>query len=74
MVMEVIALSKTIKGVDVLKDINVRLESGNIYGVVGRNGSGKTMFLRALAGLIVPTTGEIHICLLYTSPSPRDTR
>lgn len=61
MVMEVIALSKTIKGVDVLKDINVRLESGNIYGVVGRNGSGKTMFLRALAGLIVPTTGEIHI-------------
>jgi len=60
MVMEVIALSKTIKG-DVLKDINVRLESGNIYGVVGRNGSGKTMFLRALAGLIVPTTGEIHI-------------
>ena len=52
MVMEVIALSKTIKGVDVLKDINVRLESGNIYGVVGRNGSGKTMFLRALAGLI----------------------
>ena len=63
MVMEVIALSKTIKGVDVLKDINVRLESGNIYGVVGRNGSGKTMFLRALAGLIVPTTGEIHIDL-----------
>lgn len=60
MVMEVIALSKTIKGVDVLKDINVRLESGNIYGVVGRNGSGKTMFLRALAGLIVPTTGEIN--------------
>ena len=61
MVMEVIALSKTIKGVDVLKDINVRLESGNIYGVVCSNGSGKTMFLRALAGLIVPTTGEIHI-------------
>lgn len=52
-------LTKTIRKKTVLHDINITFESGNIYGLYGRNGCGKTMLLRALCGLIYPTEGEI---------------
>ncbi|MDR1068427.1 MAG: ABC transporter ATP-binding protein [Clostridiales Family XIII bacterium] len=57
---DLIGVSKMIKGSAVLQDINLRMEGGKIYGLVGRNGSGKTMLLRMLAGLIRPTAGKIH--------------
>lgn len=58
---EITNLSKTIKGIEVLKGINLSLERGNIYGFFGRNGSGKTMLFRAIAGLIIPTEGEVKV-------------
>lgn len=58
---EVENLSKTIKENVILNNINLRLEKGKIYGFFGRNGSGKTMFFRALAGLIRPTSGKVYI-------------
>lgn len=45
----------------VLKDVDMTLESGKIYGLQGRNGSGKTMLLRTLCGLILPTEGQVII-------------
>jgi len=45
----------------VLTDINLELESGKIYGFVGKNGSGKTMLMRAICGLILPTMGYVEI-------------
>lgn len=54
-------LSKEIKGKYVLNNINLSFERGKIYGLYGRNGSGKTMLLRALAGLLIPTGGEIDM-------------
>ena len=54
-------VTKTLKNRKVLKDITARFESGKIYGIYGRNGSGKTMLLRAIAGLIYPEEGEICI-------------
>ena len=51
--------SKTIRGAEVLKDVNLRLTGGTIYGLRGPNGSGKTMLLRLMAGLIRPTTGRV---------------
>lgn len=54
-------LSKEIKGKYILNDVNLSFEQGKIYGLYGRNGSGKTMLLRALAGLLIPTEGEIDI-------------
>lgn len=54
-------LTKTIRGVTVLEDVNLRLKSGRIYGLQGKNGSGKTMLMRALCGLILPTKGSISI-------------
>ena len=51
--------SKTIRGAEVLKDVNLRLTGGTIYGLRGPNGSGKTMLLRLMAGLIRPNTGRV---------------
>ena len=45
----------------VLKNISYVFESGTIYGLSGRNGSGKTMLLRTISGLILPTSGKITI-------------
>ena len=61
MIIKIEDLSKSIKGVNVLEHINLELSSGSIYGVVGQNGSGKTMLLRAIAGLIQPTSGRVYI-------------
>ena len=53
-------VSKAIKGVEVLHDLNYTFLSGKIYGIQGKNGSGKTMLLRAAAGLIRPTSGYVE--------------
>lgn len=55
------AYSKTIKDKLVLDNISLTLNAGKVYKLCGTNGSGKTMLLRALAGLIYPTEGELHI-------------
>lgn len=54
-------VSKKIKGKTVLEDINMFFETGTVYGLVGENGSGKTMLLRLMAGLIHPDSGSIII-------------
>ena len=43
----------------VFKNINVNLEEGKIYSILGHSGSGKTTFLSLLGGLDTPTEGEI---------------
>lgn len=56
---EVNRASKTIKKVQVLEDVCLRLESGTVYGIEGPNGSGKTMLMRAILGLIHLDSGNI---------------
>ena len=51
-------LSKTIKNNKILDNVNLTFESGHVYGLVGRNGSGKTMLLRAICGLIFSDSGQ----------------
>ncbi|MGI6744665.1 MAG: putative ABC transporter ATP-binding protein YxlF [Firmicutes bacterium ADurb.Bin300] len=58
---EVINASKTLCGKQVLKDVNFKMEKGVIYGLEGVNGSGKTMLLRLLCGLILPTSGKVMV-------------
>ena len=57
--LELIDVSKRIKGNSILSEVNLRLSSGKIYGFVGANGSGKTMLFRAISGLMQITAGEI---------------
>lgn len=61
MKVEVKDYSKIIKGKTILDHVNYSFTGGKIYGLYGRNGSGKTMLMRAIAGLIYPTQGQILI-------------
>ncbi|WNF34066.1 ABC transporter ATP-binding protein [Aeribacillus composti] len=44
-----------------LKNVSYTFKPGQVYGLFGKNGSGKTMLLRTLAGLVIPTEGEVII-------------
>lgn len=54
-------LSKQIKGALILDKVSITLTSGKIYGLRGKNGSGKTMLMRAMAGLLIPDAGFVII-------------
>ena len=54
-------LTKKIGNEEVLKDININLNCGKIYGFVGRNGSGKSILFKTLCGFITPTEGEVKV-------------
>ena len=60
-VVEISNLTKDIKGTKVLNKVNLQLESGKAYGIVGRNGSGKSMLFKAICGLINTTEGSINV-------------
>ena len=57
--LEIENLTKTFGTQTVISDISMTLVSGKIYGLVGRNGSGKTMLMRVIAGLVSPSTGKL---------------
>lgn len=52
---------KSIKSRPILNNVSYNFEYGKIYGIYGHNGSGKTMLLRAIAGLLVPESGSVVI-------------
>lgn len=54
-------VGKKFKDTWVLQDITLSFDSGKIYGLVGRNGSGKTMIMKLISGMTVPTTGTITV-------------
>lgn len=54
-------VSKSFGNQQVLTDISFSMEKGKIYGLIGRNGSGKTVLLKCICGFLTPTAGEIRI-------------
>lgn len=60
-VIEVSHVYKRFKGVEVLKDVSLHCESGKIYGVVGHNGSGKTVLFKSICGFFKCEEGEISV-------------
>lgn len=54
-------VSKNIKKLPIITNVSLHLESGKIYGLRGKNGAGKTMLLRLICGLALPTSGKITI-------------
>lgn len=55
-------LTKRYKTKEVLKQIDLTLESGHIIGVLGPNGSGKTTLIKLINGLLTPSEGELLFC------------
>lgn len=51
----------TIKKTEILKSISVVFERGKIHGIIGRNGSGKTMLMKCICGFVRPTDGKIFV-------------
>ena len=54
-------LSKTFKENMVLKDISLEMESGKIYGIIGRNGSGKTVLFKCICGFVIPDNHSVYV-------------
>ena len=61
MEIKLISYNKKIKEDSVLKDINYTFKQGNIYGLIGKNGSGKTMLLKAMSGFLRPSNGKVIV-------------
>lgn len=51
----------TLGKTEILKNIDASFEEGKIHGLIGRNGSGKTMLMKCICGFIKPTSGEIFV-------------
>lgn len=58
---EIKDLSLVIKQTEILKNINITFEQSQIHGLIGRNGSGKTMLMKCICGFVKPTNGEIFV-------------
>ena len=61
---DVVKVSKVTKSFGketVLEEIDLTLEAGKIYGIVGRNGSGKTVLMKCILGFMTPTKGKVMV-------------
>ena len=55
------ALEKKFRGKRALRDLNLTVGRGEIYGFIGKNGSGKSTTMKIVAGLMPATAGEVHV-------------
>lgn len=60
-VVKIKSLNKKIGNKIILDNINLNIERGLIYGIIGKNGSGKSMLFKSICGLVKPTNGEIFV-------------
>lgn len=58
---EVKKVDLTLQKNEILKSVSVNFERGKIHGLIGRNGSGKTMLMKCICGFVKPTSGEIYV-------------
>ena len=61
MVIEIKNVSLKIKENRILENVSLQCEKGEISGIIGRNGSGKTMLMKCICGFVHPTHGEIQV-------------
>ncbi len=58
---EVKNVSLTLQKNPILNGININFERGKIHGLIGRNGSGKTMLMKCICGFVKPTAGMVFV-------------
>ena len=59
---EVRGFGKSYRGTDAVESLSFEVQGGQILGLLGPNGAGKTTTLRALAGILPPSAGQIAVC------------
>jgi ABC-2 type transport system ATP-binding protein len=60
-ILKTINLTKKYKDKFAINQVNLTVEKGDIFGLIGQNGAGKTTFMRIIMGLTVPDSGEVHL-------------
>jgi branched-chain amino acid transport system permease protein len=60
-VLEAVEVGKRFGGVHALRNVSLQLREGDVVGLIGPNGSGKTTFLNCLSGVFPPTTGRVAL-------------
>lgn len=58
---KVIDVCKTLEGQEILKNINLEFDSSKIHGIIGRNGSGKTVLIKCICGFMPVSSGSILV-------------
>ncbi len=77
MKLEIKNITKKFDNVEILKNVNLTMTDGHIYGFIGRNGSGKSVLLKIICGFYQPTSGTILLDgenYLENNSFPKDTR
>lgn len=54
-------LTKKFAGQLAVSDVNINIGKGDVYGFIGKNGAGKTTFIKMISGIAMPTSGEIQL-------------
>lgn len=67
---EVKGVSKSFEGIDAVKDVNLSINSGMVYGLLGTNGAGKSTLLRMICGVTKPDKGEILLDSVESYDNP----
>ncbi len=70
-IIEIQHLHKSFEGIHVLDDVNMKIEKGKIYGIIGRNGSGKTVLFKSICGFYPVEKGSIRVRDLYLEKSSK---
>ncbi len=69
-----VGLTKKYDEMYAIKDINLDLKPGDLFGFIGPNGAGKTTTMRIIATLLEPTSGEAYVCGQSVITHPKETR
>lgn len=69
-----VGLTKKYDEMYAIKDINLDLQAGDLFGFIGPNGAGKTTTMRIIATLLEPTAGEAYVCNESVLTNPKEIR
>jgi ABC-2 type transport system ATP-binding protein len=61
-IIQTVELTKQFGNVQALKNLNLNIMPGEVYGLLGPNGAGKTTAIKTILGLIEPTSGSVRVC------------
>lgn len=61
-IVEINGLYKNFRNIQALKNLNLKITKGELFGLIGPDGAGKTTLMRILAAVLKPSGGDVHVC------------